>query len=130
MRQYAPESIAAEYKDSVQVANLSASPISKNFPISADGSKNLLIGVQVSDVTAASGITVALQSSVNPKSNAWRTAKTSSPVSADGWVYLSMNIEVAGDQANLPLGPTGRIVVTTGAGDELTIVDAVVCQRN
>jgi len=43
---------------------------------------------------------------------------------------LTFNIEVSGDQADLPLRPIGRLVIDTGAGDSTTIMDVVVCQED
>lgn len=129
MRQYTSDSVISQF-GGAKAQNLTDDPVSKSFPISADGAKNILVGVLVSDVTVATAISLKLQSSLQVSdSSAWRTAKTAS-VTVDGWVYLSLNVEAAGDQSVLPLGPAGRVVVTTGAGDSLSIDAVIVCQRN
>jgi hypothetical protein len=45
-------------------------------------------------------------------------------VTANGWFYIRMNVEVAADQAKLPLANLGKLVATTGVGSAVT-VDAI-----
>lgn len=99
--------------------------ISSTFPISHAGSLNLLVALQFSGVTAGAGITAKLQSSATEEN--WLDANSVS-VTANGWFYIRINIQVSADQAKLPLCNLGRIVLTTGAGSAAT-VDAIYIQQ-
>lgn len=71
------------------------------------------------DITAAAGGGVH---TVNYKAKRWVTvAKTGTTINANADFYFLLKAEVAGDQADLPLMPLGRVVVTTGGGDAVTI---------
>ena len=48
-------------------------------------------------------------------------------VTAVQWATVALNVEVAGDQAVMPLRPMGRVAVTTGAGQTVQVVDVRVC---
>jgi hypothetical protein len=41
---------------------------------------------------------------------------------------ITLNVEVAGDQADMPLRAAGRIAIATGAGDSVQLLKAVVSQ--
>lgn len=99
--------------------------ISRTFPISHAGSLNLLIALQLSAVTAGAGITAKLQSSATEED--WLDGNSVS-VTGNGWFYIRMNVQVSADQAKLPLGNLGRVVLTTGAGSAAT-VDAIYIQQ-
>ncbi len=118
----------AYYPQECKVSNVTVvgasqtnAPISLGFAVSKAGSLNILIAIQCSAVTVGAGITAKLQSSVTGAD--WMDGNTVS-VSGNGWFYIRMNIEVSADQAKLPLGDLGRVVLTTGAGSSATI-DAV-----
>lgn len=42
-------------------------------------------------------------------------------------VTFALNVEVAGDQAVMPLRPNGRLACTTGAADTVQVMDTRVC---
>ncbi len=105
---------------------LTNEPISKEFPITAGGSKNMVIKVKASAVTAVGTLTLKLQSALG---NDWVDAKTTT-ISSAGSVYIRLNIEVAGDQTFLPLLNKGRIVLTTtNAGDSLALTSVEILQE-
>lgn len=105
---------------------LTNEPISKEFPITAGGSKNMVIKVKASAVTAVGTLTLKLQSALG---NDWVDAKTTT-ISSAGSVYIKLNVEVAGDQTFLPLLNKGRIVLTTtNAGDSLALTSVEILQE-
>lgn len=102
------------------------SPISVEFPITAGGSKNMVIKLKVSGVTVVGSITAKLQTALGSD---WVDSKTVA-VSADGNFYIKLNIEVAGDQTFLPLLARGRVVLTTtNAGDAASVTSVEVLQE-
>ena len=91
-------------------------PISKKFPITAGGSKNLVIGISVS---AASGtVTAKLRSSFG--SGTPVDSKTVS-ITGAGDFYIKLNSDVSGDQSYLPLLSLGDVVVTTSTASSVTV---------
>lgn len=97
------------------------SPISKEYPITANGSLHHVVKIVASAVTVAGAITAKLQTAIGSD---WVDSKTVS-ITAAGNFYIKLNVEVAGDQTFLPLLNKGRIVITsTNAGDAATI-DAI-----
>lgn len=99
--------------------------ISKPFPITANGAKNLVLKVGVTGVTQVGTMTIKLQSAIGDD---WVDSKTTT-FTADGKFYIKLNIEVAGDQTFLPLLNKGRVVVTTtNAGDIFTVASVQVLQ--
>lgn len=103
--------------------------VSQIFPISYMGSKNIRVKVKVSAITVAAAIDFKLQHIDDAVSGTWLSqSKSAVSLTATGDKYLTFNVEVAGDQADLPLMPHGRIVVTTGAGDSVSISSIKVMQ--
>lgn len=101
-------------------ASVTNQVISKQFGITAGGAKNIVIAIRASSVTSSAGITAKLQTGVD---QVFQDSKTVA-IAANGSVYIKLNVETAGDQTYLPLLPIGQLVITTGAGDAVTI-DAV-----
>lgn len=99
--------------------------ITKEFNITAGGSKNIVIAIKASAVTVAAAITAKLQTGVDGE---YFDSKTVS-ITGNGTFFIKLNIEVAGDQTYLPLLSTGRVVVTTGLGDAVTIDKVNVIQE-
>lgn len=99
--------------------------VSQEWPITAGGSLNCVIKIVCSGVTAATGITAKLQTAIGSD---WVDSKTAS-VSGNGNVYIKLQTALAGDQTYLPLLNKGRIVVTTGAGDAVTVSGVHVLQE-
>jgi len=122
---YRYSSISIELPQSVFGASLTNNPVGQPFRVSHAGSLNVLIGIECSGVTAGAGITAKLQSSLTGSD--WLDGNSVS-VTGNGWFYIRMNVQASGDQAKLPLGDVGRLVLTTGAGSAITVVSAYVSQ--
>lgn len=101
--------------------------VSKLFPITQLGSRNLRIKVTAASSTVATGITAKLQHAPSYDDTFVTTTKSVS-ITGNGDFYLTLNVEVSGDQAEMPLMPIGRVVVTTGVGDAVTITAVDVMQ--
>lgn len=99
--------------------------VSKEWPITAGGALNCAIKIVAASVTVGTGITAKLQTAIGSD---WVDAKTAA-VAADGNFYIKLQTTVAADQTFLPLLNKGRIVVTTGAGDAVTITSVSVLQE-
>lgn len=118
--------------NTITLPNLSAigasqtdAPISKKFPITAGGSKNIVLCISVS---AASGtVTGKLRSSLGNVSPV--DSKTVS-ITGAGNFYIKLNSDVSGDQGFLPLLSLGEIVVTTGAASSVTVTSVQVLQED
>lgn len=136
MKQYSPLNVSLSYdrfsttpQGSLTLGAAADQAVSKEFSISAGGSRNILVGVRTSDVTAGAGITLKLQSSFAGTAGTedWIDGNTAS-VTAAGWSYIRMNIQTAADQDKLPLADVGRIHCATGAGSAVTIHEILVLQ--
>lgn len=99
--------------------------ISKDFPITAGGSKNIVVAIKASGVTLAVAITAKLQSGVD---GVFFDSKTAS-ITTNGTVFIKLNVQTVADQTFLPLLCVGRVVITTGAGDAATIDTVNVLQE-
>lgn len=118
--------------NTVTLPNLSAigasqtdAPVSKKFPITAGGSKNLVICIAVS---AASGtVTAKLRSSLGNGTAV--DAKTAS-ITGAGNFYIKFNSDLLADQTYLPLLSLGEIVVTTASASGVTITSVQILQED
>lgn len=108
-------------------ASATNTAVSQVFRIWDSGRKNLRIKVTAASVTAATGITAKLQHASGFDATFITTTK-SVTISGNGDFYLTLNVEVSGDQAEMPLMPLGRVTITTGAGDAATITSCKVMQ--
>ena len=112
-------------------ASADAQVVSKEFDITAaGGTRALRIDVETSGVTKTTGITVELQHSHDR--SAWLPAHASAAkfeVTEDGPWWLALNAADSTTSPVFPLLPFGRVVVTTGTGDAVTIDDVRVCQE-
>lgn len=94
-------------------------PLTKEERISYGGSRNGILKLKVSGVTQVGTITPKVQTA---NGSDWVDVKSGAAITANGIQYIRWNIEVAGDQAVLPLLNKMRVVVTTtNAGDALTV---------
>lgn len=94
-------------------------PVSRTFALSASAATEALVmAVTVSDVTVTTAITLKLQTTLSEIG--WVNAKTAS-ITADGVVMLTLHAEKAGDQTYFPLLNNARLVISTGAGDAVTV---------
>lgn len=106
-------------------AVLANNPISKEYPITADGAKYCAIKVTVTGVTVVGAITAKLQTAIGSD---WVDSKTVS-ITATGSFYIKILSEAAADQSFLPLLNKGRVVVSsTNAGDVYTVASVEVLQ--
>jgi|JI8StandDraft_1071087.scaffolds.fasta_scaffold700891_1 hypothetical protein len=91
------------------------------FPITGDG-MNLRIDLRVSGVVVASGISIEVQDSLvddGAGEPLWRdVGGLATTVTTDGLVSLNSGSSL---QSSGPLGSIARLIVTTGAGDELVV---------
>lgn len=104
-------------------ASLTNTPISKEFRITAGGARQLVAAIQCSGVTVTSGITAKLQTSAI--SGVWVDSKTAA-IAGNGVVYIKLLADNSSDQTYLPLLSQGRIVLSTGSGDAVTITSVTV----
>ena len=121
--------ISKEYsqaQDKAVGASATATAVSQVFSITGPGRTNLIVRVKTSSVTSATGITFFVQSSMDGLT--WRSTAKTTTISTNTYYYLTFNIEVSGDQADLPLMPIAQIVCTTGAGDAVTFDEIYVAQ--
>jgi hypothetical protein len=106
-------------------ASQSDAPISKKFPITAGGSKNLVICITVS---AASGtVTGKVRTSLGTG-----TAVDSKTVSITGAgdFYIKFNSDLLADQTYLPLLSLGEVVVTTASASSVTVTAVQILQED
>jgi hypothetical protein len=99
--------------------------VGKEYPITAGGSLNHVVKLVASGVTLTNAITAKLQSAIG---NDWVDSKTVS-ISADGNFYIKLQSNASADQTHLPLLNKGRLVITTGVGDLVTISSVEVLQE-
>lgn len=102
------------------------SPITKEGSVSAGGALNGILKLTVSGVAQTGTITPKLQTAVGGD---WVDVKSGAAITANGTQYIRWNIEVAGDQAVLPLLNKMRVVITTtNALDAITVSSCEVLQ--
>lgn len=104
--------------------------ISSDFGISASGSLNLRIDLEVSSVTVVGSITATLQGrSPGGSFTDLAGANASVTITGNGTFSIRQNIQIAADQPNMPLPKQLQVVLTTtNAGDAIT-VDKVYVQQ-
>lgn len=102
---------------------VSAQAISEEVGLTAGGSLNLRVDLDVSGVTVVGAITAKLQH--RAASGSYEDlvgANASISISGNGIFAMRQNVEVAADQPNMPLRRMLRVVLTTtNAGDAITI---------
>lgn len=99
--------------------------VSKQYPVTAGGSIHHVVAIDATTVTSTTGITAKLQTAIG---STWVDSKTVA-ITAAGRFYIKLNVEVTADQTYLPLLNSGRIVITTGTGDAVTITGVNVLQE-
>ena len=99
--------------------------------LSAGGSRHLRIDIAVSSVTVTTGITAKLQ--MAPRGGDTFTdlagANASVAITGNGVFSLTQAVERAADQANMPLMKNIRVVITTQAGDAVTVDNVLASQE-
>ena len=126
MRQYTTAEQVLSPKIAV-AASQTNKVVSKVFSVSMEGSRHMRVKVTTSATTVAAAINFKLQQATGEADTFITTTKSTS-ITGNGDFYLTLNAEVSGDQAELPLMPIARIVVTTGAGDAVTIDNVKIMQ--
>lgn len=115
MNAWTPNTVTLPGLSTIPASQTNA-PISKKFPITAGGSKNMVVCVSVS---AASGtVTIKLRSSMG--SGTPVDAKTVSVTTPNDY-YIKINSDVDTTAGLLPLLSLGEIVVTTAPASSVTI---------
>jgi len=113
-------------------ASATNQPITKVFAISQMDSERITIDIIYADAVVATGITAKLQSSFDDTSGIWvdhGTVAITGAVATTTRKTIDLNIHRAADQASLPLRAKARVVVTSGAGDSVTIGSVYVSRR-
>jgi len=96
-------------------------------PCTVFGEMALRYDVLVSAATVATGVTLTLQQSPGPDHTGntpiWTNIKSVSvnSTASDEYYTITVQEDVTGDQAYLPLAEMTRLVIQTGAGDSVTI---------
>lgn len=109
-----------QLQDSTLGANVTGASISKQFPITAGGSKYLVVAIEVSGVTLGGGITAKLNSSLRGGTNLALVQAETVSITGNGIFYIKHIVDSDDDL----LLPIGQITIDTGAGSAVT-VDAV-----
>jgi hypothetical protein len=105
-------------------ASQTDAPVSKKFPITAGGSKNIVICISVS---AASGtVTGKLRTSLGTGTPV--DSKTVS-ITGAGNFYIKLNSDLLADQTFLPLLSLGEVVVTTAGASSVTVTSVQTLQE-
>lgn len=104
--------------------------ISEETGVSYHGSKNLRIDIEVSGVTVVGSITAKIQGRTPGGSYTdYAGANASVSITGNGSFSIRQNIEVAADQANMPLHKNLQVVLTTtNAGDQVTVGTVYITQ--
>lgn len=97
-------------------ASQTDAPLSKKFPITAGGSKNMVICISVS--AAAGTVTAKLRTSLGAGTPV--DAKTVS-ITGAGNFYIKINSDVDLTAGLLPLLSLGEVVVTTAPASSVTV---------
>lgn len=94
--------------------------------LSIHNPSRILVDITASSTTIATGVTAKIQDSSDKST--WFTKGSAGNVAIAGDSTYSINLldTVTGDQAELPLRPFVRVVITSGAGDEATIDSVMV----
>lgn len=99
--------------------------VSKEWPVTAGGALYCAIKITVSAVTVGTAITAKLQTAIGSD---WVDSKTAT-ISGNGSVYIKLQTTDTDDQDFLPLLNKGRVVITTGSGDTVTVSAVNVLQE-
>lgn len=103
-------------------ASATNEPVSLAFGINSFQAKNFLAAIVAEGVTSATAITAKLQHSYDDGQTFVDVGdQAQATITGDGVFYIRANIEVAAAAAQLPLFPTVRVVVSSGAGDAATV---------
>lgn len=106
-------------------ASQTDAPISKKFPITAGGSKNIVLAIAVS--AAAGTVTAKFRTSLGTGTPV--DSKTVSITGAGNW-YIKLNSDVLADQTYLPLLSLGELVITTAGASSVTVTSVQVLQED
>lgn len=104
--------------------------VSNVFRLSQMDSLNFLCIVKAASVTSTTGITAKLQHS-HDGGTTWADVgnRAQATIAANGNATISIVATDSSDAAQLPLWTLGRVVVSTGADDAVTITEVWVAKR-
>ena len=104
--------------------------VSRTKRISADDSLELMVRVKSSSVTVTNAVTAKLQHRWSEDED-WSLVGSQAQVSitGNGWFGFKVSVRNSTDEAQLPLAPLARLVVTTGVGDAATIDQVLFSER-
>ena len=123
MNAWIPNTVTLQGLSAIGSSQVDA-PITKKFPITAGGSKNLVICIAVS---AASGtVTAKLRTSLGTGTPV--DSKTVSITGAANY-YIKLNSDVSTDQGFLPLLSLAEVVVTTAVTSSVTVTSVQTLQE-
>lgn len=122
------QSLEVLYKGQQQVVGESKTdaPLSGPNPIQISDPLNVIVDIVVSAIVVAVGVTAKLQTQAGD--GAWQDSKTLA-LTTTGTKTIKITQADADDAAYLPIRPKMRVVVTTGAGDAVTVDSVIVSKR-
>jgi len=104
--------------------------VSKDTGLSAGGAlRGFRIMMDVSSVTASTGITAKIQQRTLDAWTDLAGANASVSITTDGEYVLKQLALISADQPNFPLSKQLRVVCTTGSGDAVTFDRMVILQE-
>lgn len=98
--------------------------VTRNFPITHEDSKSMIVKVEVTTTTITNAVTANLQDSWDGGTT-WADVKTVS-ITGDGAFEIEVN---AIDGADTLMWPLGRITIDSGVDDAATITNVWVTRR-
>ena len=125
---WVPKSVLLNGASQAVPASQTKQVVSKEFTITSGGALNMVIGLSVASVTETTALSAILQTKAAGGVDSWEDAKTVA-ITANDDIYIKLLVERTADQTHLPLGSVGRIVVTTGSGDLVTVTAISVIQE-
>jgi hypothetical protein len=121
MREYKPNSGMKLPGLAAQAGIVTKVPVSKEFAITAEGSKHFVAKIDVSGVNHTGTQTLMLQTAIGDD---WQDSKTAT-FTADGIVYIKINVTDSDDWDFCPLLARGRIVLSQTHADDDAVIDSI-----
>jgi len=110
-------------------ASITNEPVSEVFKVTPGGANEAMrVDLVVSDVTASTGITAKLQQKIVDSFSDVATVS----ITGNGTFTILINArnDSAGYYSLLPLSNLGRVVISTGAGDAVTVDNVYVTMED
>lgn len=104
--------------------------VSNTFSLSAADSLEFKVRIKTSSTTVTTAITANLQHQWE-ESEGFADVGNQAQVSitGDGWFEFKMSVHNSTDEAQLPIAPLGRVVVSSGTSDAVTIDKVLITRR-